>query len=356
MGTTLTSLHIFSDTPPVDCPLPFRSFSDHWLTCTADLREMEPEALWKIARKLSRQPDTTVLLFDVFDSESISFLFFRDGKTHSRYADSSLSPSKKLYDIPGLVGLGDGYKRRLSSILACPDAEHKIAMLEEYLGVCLLFVPELMDEPEMLRRERGEELYQQYRKAEQALSDKAAPYKLELLAKAPGKLFYDMFGNGYLHLMRPHCFLYGYTEDDTHALSPVRFTGTALIGISPEEFSESPSRDRYQHDPRFQIKYGYPNTVAFSADCPEAFRCKGLPLPEGYFPQEFLPTGELLLQGMHRVCLMDSEGKIVFRRSIKGDLADVVDDFLLTTTGDSFCGYCYQPGAAVHIYRLTRQD
>lgn len=356
MGTTLTSLHIYTDKPLVDCPLPFRSFSDHWLTCTAELGAMEPTDLWKIARNLSRQSDTAVLLFDVFDSESISFLLFRDGRAHSRYTDSGLSANKKLYDIPGLVGLGDGHKKRLSSILACPDTEHKVAMLEEYLGVCLLFVPELMNEPGMLRREQGDALYQEYRRAEKANSGKAEPYNLELLTKAPGKLFFDTFGTGHLHLMRPHCFLYGYTNDESHDLYPFRFTGTALLQISPEEFYETPTRDRYQNDPRFKIKYGYPDTVTFSADCPEAFRNKTLPLPGAYFPHEFTPTGELLLSGMHRICLMDNEGKIVFRHSIKGDVTDVLDNYLLTTTGDSFCGYCYQPNAAVHIYRLSRQD
>ena len=352
MGTTLTSLHLYTAAVPAGCPLPFRSFSDHWLTCTADLTEMEPVALWKLARKLSRHPDTVVLCFDVFDSESISFAFFKDGKVHSRYTDSSLTSNKKLYDIPGLVGLGDGYKRRLSSLLSCPDTDFKIAMLEEYLGVCLLFVPELMDEPDMLRRERGDEYYRQYRELEKALSGKNAPYELKLLAKAPGKLFYDVFGNNHLNLVKPHCFLYGYTGDNTHMLYPVRYTGTALIGITPEEFQESRTRDR-NRDPRFKMKYRPTDTVTFSDDCPERYRGRTLPLPDGFYPVEFLSTGELLLAGNRRICLMDPEGRIVYRHGIKGDVADVVDNCLLTTTGNSFCGYCHEPGAAVFLYKLT---
>lgn len=355
MGTTLTSLHIYTNTPPMDCPLPFRSFSDHWLTCTADLTEMEPTALWRLARKLSRQPDTVVLCFDVFDSEAISFDFFKDGKVHSRYTDNTLTSNKKLYDIPGLVGLGDGYKRRLSSLLSCPDTDFKIAMLEEYLGVCLLFVPELMDEPEMLRRERSDSFYREYQKSEKSLSGKAAPYKLELLAKAPGKLFWDDFERSHCSCVKPHCFAYGYAQDDSHLLIPVRYTGTALLTISLEEFQEGRTRDRYR-DPRFTIKYRHTDTVTFSADCPEAYRGKTRPLPHGFYPFEFLSTGELLLYGNRRICLMDPEGRIVYRHAVKGDVADVVDNCLLTTTGDSFCGYCHEPGAAIYLYRLSRKE
>jgi hypothetical protein len=355
MGTTLTSLHLYAAAVPDNCPLPFRSFSDHWLTCTADLQDSDPTQVWKQAKKLSRQPETVVLLFDIFDSESIGFLFFKDGKLHSRYTDEGLRPNKKLYDIPGLVGLGDGNKRRLSNLLACPDTDFKIAMLEEYLGVCLLFVPELMDEPDLLRRKRGDEFYRQYLEAEKARSGKAAPYTLELLASAPGKLFWAEFGQNHIPLVKPHCFLYGYAEDNTHLLYPVRYTGPALVSISTEEFAEGRTRDKY-NDSRFKIKYRPTDTVTFADNCPANFRGKTLPLPSSYYPVDFLSTGELLLAGNRRISLMDADGNIVFRHSVKGDVADVVDNYFLTTTGDSFCGYCHQSGAAIHFYRLTPKE
>lgn len=353
MGTSLSGIHIFSDSAPVDCGYGFRSFSPNWQTCVDDLSEKEPDEIYQAARFISRHTDAPVLHFGVFDSEMIWFEFLRGGKVVSRYSDDEFVSNKKLFDIPQMTGYGDGQKRRLSSILQCADIDLKIAMLEEYLGVCLLFVPEISDEPEMLRRERGDRLYQEYLVQEKALTGKAAPIHLNLIAEYPGKLFWDFAGRNYLGIIKPHCFLYGYAQDDTYELLPVRFTGKNLEPLDLPTFSRD--RIRRADDPYFLMEYGTPDKVTFSDACPPAYRGKTMAMPNGFYPAGFTKADELLLEGNHRICVVDAGLKVIARLSIKGDIADILDDGILTTTGDSFCGYCYEPKAKIRVYEIVRK-
>jgi len=356
MGISLTSIHIFGNTAPVDCDFSFRSFSPNWLTCVDDFTEKAPDHSYKKAKIISKQVDAPVLYFGVFDSEMIWFDFFLNGKVVARYSDEEFVSNKKLFDIPSLIGYDNGQKKRLSSLLSCSDIDTKIAMLEEYLGVCLLFLPELLDEPDMLLRERTDKLYLQYSAEEKALTGKSAPIHLDLVAEYPGKLFWDMFGKH--ETMKPHFFLHGYTSEvlssEYHNLTPVRFTGNKLEVSTPDVFEQGRIVRKYE-DPRFQMHYGTPCKVSFTEECPPDYRGKTMILPNGFYPVEFLPSGELLLQGNHRVYIADYTFKIIAKLSIKGDIADVLGNHILVTTGDSFCGYCYEPKAKIYIYEVVKK-
>lgn len=356
MGISLTSIHIYSDEVPDGLELPFRSFSSHWLTCTEDLLEQDLGYSSRAAKRISKSTDAPVLHFGVFDSEMIWFEFLRNGKVISRYSDGVLGHNRKLYDIPGMVGYEEGNKKRLSTILACSDVDMKIAMLEEYLGVCLLYLPDLEDEPEMLFRKQDDALFRAHCAEEKALKGKNAPMACRMIGEYPGKLFYCAFGPE--HTKKPHYFLYGYLNGEYtpeyHKLTPVRFTGTALENTDSETFGQ----DRiplYTKDDRFQIQFGTPSRVTFSEGCPPDFRGKTMALPSGFYPLDFLPSGELLLEGNHQISVVGSELKIVAKLSVKGDVSDVLGNHLLTTTGDSFCGYCYEPKAKIRIYEIIKQ-
>lgn len=353
MGTSLFSIHIFSDSVPIDCGFSFRSFSPNWQTCVDDFSGKAPDYPYKAAKCISRHIDAPVLHFGVFDSEMICFEFLRSGKVVSRYSDDECVSNKKLFDIPSLIGYGDAQKKRLSSLLRCSDIDLKIAMLEEYLGVRLLYLPEMSNEPEMLHRERDDALYRKYQEAEKALTGEAAPIRLNLIAEYSGKLFWDFFGRSHLDSMKPHCFLYGYAHDNSHDLTPVRFTGKTLEPSDLFTFSQDRIR-RVHKDPRFKIQYGTPCKVTFSDDCPPSYRGKTMSLPTGFYPESFTKADELLLQGNHRIYVVDSAWKIIAKLSIKGDISDIVDDYILTTTGDSFCGYCFEPKAKICIYEIAR--
>ena len=353
MGTSLSSIHVFCDSAPIDCGFSFRSFSPNWQTCIDDLSEKVCDYPYKAAKFISRHIDAPVLHFEVFDSEMIWFEFFLNGKVISRYSDDEFVANKKLFDIPSMIGYDDGRKKRLSSLLSCSDIDLKIAMLEEYLGVCLLYLPELSDNPKIFHRERSDTLYCKYQAEEKALIGKAAPIQLNLIAEYPGKLFWDFFGRNHLQCIKPHFFLYGYVQEDSHDLTPVRFAGRSLETSDLSTFSQNRIQ-RAHEDPRFKIDYGTPCKVTFSDDCPPAYRSKTMTLPNGFYPETFTKANELLLQGNHRIYVADSTLKIIAKLSIKGEIADILDNYILTTTGDSFCGYCFEPKAKICIYEIVR--
>lgn len=357
MGTTLTSIHIFSDAVPKNCNLAFRSFSRNWQTCIEDLSEQEPGDTYKAAMRMSKQTDAPVLYFSVFDSDWLWFAFLRNGKLLARYSDNDFVSNKRLYEIPSLIGYQEGQKRRLSSILACSDIDLKIQMLEEYLGVCLLFSPELMDVPEAFLRKREDVLFRKYQEEEKTLTGKAAPVALKLVVDYPGKLFLDTFGNH--DTMKPHYFLWGYTAPDDsswmHKLTPVYFSGKSLDAVSISEFTQG-RIPRVYSDPRFELHFGTPCKVTFSESCPAAYSGKTMTLPNGFFPFDFTRSGKILLQGNHRIYVADASLKVVAKLTIKGDIVDMVDDYILTTTGDSFCGYCYEPKTKIRIYQLLEKN
>ena len=356
MGTSLTSIHVFGNNSIANCDYSFRSFSPNWLTCVNDFSEKAPDFTYKAAQTISKKVDAPVLYFGVFDSEMLWFDFFRNGKVVARYSDKEFVPNKKLFDIPSLIGYGNGQKKRLSSLLSCSDTDTKIAMLEEYFGVCLLFLPELLDQPDKLVRERDDKLYQKYQAEEKALTGKAAPVSLNLIAEYPGKLFLNAFGKP--ETIKPHFFLYGYTSEDDWDedgnLTPVKFTGNSLETSDFQEF-EQDRIPRILGDPRFQIHYRTSYQVTFSEECPADYRGKTMILPNGSYPVEFLPSGELLLRGNHRVYVADPTLKIIAKLTIKGDIADVLGDHILTTTGDSFYVYGYEPKAKIYIYEVVKK-
>ena len=285
-------------------------------------------------------------------------MFFRGGKVAAKYSDDEFSANKGLYGIPALVGYESGGKRRLSDILSCADTERKIALLEEYFGVCLTFVPEMLDEPEALCRERSERLYRAYREEEKLLTGKSAPMALRLAAEYPGKLFFYRFQDERI-TVKPHFFLHGYAgdpdEDERHRiLTPVHFAHGALEPSDWETFAQG--RIPRCPDTRFVLQCGTPVRVTFSRECPPEYRGRTMALPAGAYPEAFLPTGELLILGEHRIYVVEPATlKIVAKLPHKGDVADVVGNYILTTAGSSFYCYGYDPKSRIYIYELIRR-
>ena len=357
MGISLTSIHIYGGSLPQNCDFAFCSFSSNWLTCVDDFSERAPDYSYKAAKMISKQTNFPVLHFGIFDSEMIWFTFFRNGKIIASYSDDECVANKKLFDIPAIVGYEEGNKRRLSNLLLCTDTEQKAAMLEEYFGVCLLYDTNLFDTYISLHRERSDLLYRKYQEEEKALTGKTAPISLDLIRKYQGKLFWNTFEKN--DTMKPHFFLQGFATEDYsdagyYTLIPVRFVGSHLEEVDNDTFLEGHIPRKYD-DPRFRMDYGTPCKVTFMEGCPDEYVGKTMTLPNGYFPVAFIPSGELLLQGNHRIFVVDYTLKGIAKLTVKGDIADVLGNYILTTAGDSFCGYCYEPNAAIYIYELKHK-
>ncbi len=356
MGISLYSIHIYSECEVSFEGFQFESFSENWYTFTKNLRAEDADHSNEMARQLSKITEYPVLLFGIFDSEMIFFTFFKNGKIISRYSDDEFVANKKLYDIPALTGYGEGQKRRLSTILACSDTELKVDMLEEYFGVCLLFDEELIQEGFSLKRTRGDEIYKKYMQEEKLLSGKKSPYSVNLIAEYPGKLF-DHYFESSETLTKPHFYLYGYSNAKIDPMSyskltPVEFTGTSLEKADENIFI--PKIYKGYDNPDFKMQYGAVDTIIFSESCPPGFAGKSMKSPRGYYPRGFLSSSELILEGSRRIMIVDDTFKVSAKLSIKGDIADIIENYILTTVGNSFFAYEYDPRAKICIYRIEK--
>lgn len=345
MGTTFSSIHVYGKDVIEDASLKFRSFSDGWQTCITDLSEIDFNTVLKNVKRISKAIDAPVLWFFVNDSDYIDFVFYVKGKIAAKYSIES----KNLYGIPDLIGLGEGNKKRLSNILQVADIDEKIALLEEYFGVCLLPFPECFETPEILKRERGDRLYLEYTKKNKEILKAGASIAANVVAEYDGKLFAYVFGEH--ETVKEHCFLYGF-KDDNDQLTPVRFCGGALEPITIEEFNKDRIPNQRQQD-KFEIKYGGIFSVTFKDKSPEAYIGKTMKLPDGYCPFEFDSKGRLILVSDRRIAIVNENLEIIAKVSIKGDVDDMVGDYILTTTGGSFFAYMYEPKAKIRIYHLT---
>lgn len=345
MGTTFSSIHIYGNDAIEDSVLEFRSFSEGWQTCITDLSEIDFNTVLKNVKRISKTIDTPVLWFSVNDSDYFDFVFYVKGKQAAKYSFES----KNLYGIPDLIGLAKGNKKRLSNILQAADIDERIALLEEYFGVCLLPFPECFGMPESLKRERSDRLYLEYTKKNKEIMKAGASIAANIIAEYDGKIFADVFGEH--ETVKEHCFLYGY-KDENDQLTPVRFCGGALEPITIEEFYKDRIPNQRKQD-KFEMKYGGICSVTFKDKAPVAYIGKTMNLPDGYFPFEFDSKERLILVSDRRIAIVNENLEIIAKVSLKGDIDDMVDDYILTTTGGSFFAYTYEPNAKIRIYQLT---
>ncbi len=362
MGTSFSSIHLYSDRPPFLPGFRFSSFSKGWQTCIDDFSNQKPEYPFKAAIYISKRVSAPVLYFSVYDGEHIELYLFQNGKTISRFDEisfsKSINKSINLYGIPALIGYKHGEKRRLAHILYCDSTDLKIELLEEYFGVCLLPFPEYFLErrEEELVRWRSREKYNSFLEEERQLGGNNAPICLYLLKSIHGKLFHERF-LAKKDEKKEHCFLLGYFSDDTDILMPVRFTGNDLISISEEEFV----KDRIPKHIDFVnqcTKTTYTNDkmhLFFLQNAPHDFTRKSMALPRDTHPVAFDNKGRLILEGKNRLYFVDDTLKIIARCPIKGSFADIIEDHILVTSESSFYAYCYDPGASISIYKITEQ-
>ena len=350
MGTTLSSIHILSNETIKINDFEFQSFSEGWQTCIAGFSDQDFGCAWNEAKLISKSVACPVLHYFISDSDYIHFRFLQNGKCIAQYSDDEFVKNKNLYEIPSLIGYGDGNKKRLSSILSCADADEKTKMLEEYFGVCLLPFSECLSDPSMLKRERCDTLYREFVQKEKEITGKQAPISLKLVAEFKGKIYKDYFEIA-SRTQKEHCYLFGYEDEGSDELRPVRFLGDKFEEISVEEFNQD--RTSLINDVSFfDFDRETMSGVIFNDNSPEPYRAKKMKLPSGMYPFAFDEKQRLVLSQQGKIAIADENMKIIAKCSIKGQPADMVGDYILATSGMSFFAYCYDPISTVRIYKL----
>ena len=351
MGTTFSSINILSDEAIQISDFEFQSFSNGWQTCIAGFSDQDFNCACNEAKLISKRVACPVLHYFISDSDYIYFSFLQNGKCISQYSDYEFIKNKNIYGIPSLIGYEDGYKKRLSDILSCADANEKTEMLEEYFGVCLLPFSECLSNPSQLRREKSDTLYREFIKKAREITGKQAPISLKLVSEIKGKIYKDNFGS---ITQKEHCYLFGYETEESEELKPVRFVGEKFELISVEEFNKDRT-SQINEDSVFNFDMEIMHGVIFNDRAPEPYRGKKMKLPSGMYPFAFDDKNRLLLSQQGKIAVVDENLEIIAKCSIKGQPADIVGDYILTTSGLSFCGYCYDPISTVRIYRFVEK-
>lgn len=355
MGITLISLHIFSD-QSIDPALGrFRSFSKGWQTMLLGEEEEKFADLHSFSRTLSKKMCAPVLTFFIFDSDEIALSIHDRGKQRVSFSTSRDGGNTGIFQIPGLVGYPEGYKRRISEILSCSDIDLLTELLEEFFGVALLVNEEIVQTyPDELERSRGEAKYLAFHKEEMRLRGKAAPIRAVLTQELPGKLFVSAFGD-HERACPPAYYLFGYDTEDFRQedFRMVQFANGHLEEAYAEPITRA-QRD-FDVDSKFHVKMEFlpRTTVTFLDKCPDAFQGKTLVLPSGFYLFAFDSKQRLVLTNYRNsIVYMNAEGKIIAKVSVKGEPVALIDDYLLTAGSTSFYAYVYSPQEYVRIYRL----
>ena len=359
MGTTLSSIHIYSPNPVSTFP-DFHSFSDGWQTYVPKNEPEDPFAFQGLAKKISRSIDAPVLWFYIYDSDLLVFQFYKNGKKIASYSQTEPNGCKNLYAIPSMIGYENGQKRRLSKILSCADIEYQIALLEEYFGVCLVPIPELISESSnAMFRLRSESLYRSYLTEEKKLIGKKSPINVALVSEQTGKLFDGKFGDEDIWSFRPNYYYFGYSTFESNfrdgALYPVRFESGKLVPITQEEFDAVPPipRQNAREDERFSEEFSPSYKVHFTDKAPDGLKNKTLVPPRGYYFYWFDEKGRAILSNERGgLAVVDDTLKVIAKIQVKGTPVNYADGYILTVGSESFFAYYYNPSNSIRIYRI----
>ncbi len=343
MAVSYTGIHVLSGERVTVSPGRFASFSPGWQSLIPAGKDGEllsrPGDSAKEARRLSKLLSKTVLWFFLYDEEVVEFTLFSEGKTA---AARDASSDKNISKVPGIIGLEEGYRKRLYDILSVTDAEYQTELLEEFFGVKLLLLPEMMeDPPETLARKRDDALFRQYRAENDVPSGKKSPVQARLLFEMDGVLSNSDWGHKYftetgiLGVFRKHYWLYAKEQHTGSEEVPVCFRDGRLVFLSDEEMlAEGADRlhndDRMQKDPRFEQLF-FPDRVRFFEDAPPPYPGRTIKNARGFYGLGFDAKGRFLAYDENSCfALVDEGGKMLAKQHVKGQIIDQDGDYLLT--------------------------
>lgn len=356
MGITFCSIHIYSTESVAHKDFQFQCLSQGWQTYVPECRDFSDlENTQKTARKISKIVDSPVLWFYELDEEALFLKFYLNGNQVVSYSGSGSGSNKNLQQVPQLVGYQDGHKRRFSKILSCSEIDFQIELLEEFFGVCLLPLPELLAEnPQTLSRTRGDTLFKEYSEAEKALTGKRAAIQAELVQELEGVLDnYDLnWFSG--KCFKEHYYLYCKARIEGIEKYPACFQNGVIEFISYEEFLKNGADKPYPprnigEDPRYKESF-YPTKLTFAKNAPAAYAGKEMLLPRGLYGLGFDAKERLILyDDKSTFAVVDKNMKIIAKQRLKGNIRDIDGDYILTY--EDIHGF----SGVVRVYRICDQ-
>ena len=345
MGITFCSVHVYSTEAVAFENTKFARYSQGWQTVLPEDKDFsDPKATQRIAKDISRAVSAPVLWFFEFDSEAIYMKIFQQGKQISSYDGSGFGSSKKLLQIPLLIGYENSGKRRFTKILGCADIDLRIKLLEEFFGVCLLPFPEMADENRSaLSRVREEKLFKSYEAEEKKLTGKHAAVEAEVVQELDGVLYgedwncqwFDEKQVRRLPHFKPHYYLYCKRRVTGEEYIPVHFCNGKIQFIDQEEMRRDGADRPYPHhyigdNPNYEQRF-FPNKLIFLDTAPAAYRGKEFLLPNGFYGLGFDAKDRLLLYDSNNTfAVVDKNTKIIAKKRLKGKIWDTDGDYILT--------------------------
>ena len=94
MGTSVSSIHVYTNSPVSEPGKEFRCFSEGWQTLIPkEEEELDWEADKKLARRISRNTSLPVLWFWEFDSDEYGFVLFNKGRQVTSFGSDKITCS-----------------------------------------------------------------------------------------------------------------------------------------------------------------------------------------------------------------------------------------------------------------------
>lgn len=347
MGITFCSIHIYCSESVNLKDFEFQCFSQNWQTLLRSEEFTDPDETKEAAKTISKLVNDPVLWFYEFDDDYIYLKLFSRGKLVSSYSGDGMYRNKNLSQIPQLIAHDDGGSRRLLKILRCQDVDFQVNLLEEYFGVCLLPLSDMLDnERHLLSRRRDDKLYKAYIAEEMALAEKHAVVRVELVQEIDGLLYdadwhHEWFSEkearsfGYLPCFRKYYYLHYPARITGVSSVPVHFCDGRIYFISHEEMArdgaDQPYHSRHTGDnPYYEHEY-YPNKIIFSDSGPAAYRGKEMLLPHGMYGLGFDSKERLILWNRKSTFAIVNESLcIIAKKKLKGTIFDIDCDYILT--------------------------
>lgn len=361
MGMTFCSIHVYCAEPIVTTDFKFRSFSQGWQTYMPGDDELtDPVHSQNTARMISRAVNAPVLWFYLFDDVFTNMEFYLAGKPAASYSCEIGGTNKNLFQIPQMVGYADGQKRRLTQILNCPDVALQIDLLEEYLGVCLIPCPELLnDDPHSLQRTRGDKRFREYMEEEKRLTGKRAPIQAELVQELNGLLdnadwhceWFERKNGHPLPYFKEHYYLHSESKIVGAKRTPVCFRNGMIEFISAEEMRRDGADQRYPHrfigNNRKYKQQFHPARLVFSDTAPAAYAGKTMVLPRGMYGLGFDRKDRLVLYDDNGTfTIVDENMNVIAKQHLKGKIQDIDGDHILAI---EYRGLFY---GTIRVYRV----